>query len=76
MHVRDFVLANKDEIICARGLNEPKLGCFAQVWARVTEMKRKAEKEPERVSKKRKELVNESPLVSMFQKKQTANDLN
>ena len=25
MHVRDFVLANKDEIICARGLNEPKL---------------------------------------------------
>ena len=44
MHVRDFVLANKDEIICARGLNEPKLGCFALVWARVTEMKRKAEK--------------------------------
>jgi hypothetical protein len=51
VHVRDFVLANKDEIICARGLNEPKLGCFALVWARVTEMKRKAEKEHERVSK-------------------------
>ena len=48
MHVRDFVLANKDEMICARGVNELKIGCFAHQRAQVNEMKRKAEKEPER----------------------------
>ena len=41
-----------------------------------TEMKRKVGKEPEGGSKKRKEVGNESPLSSMFQKQQTANDLN
>ena len=43
MHVRDFVLANKDEMICARGVNELKIGCFAHQRAQVNEMKRKAE---------------------------------
>ncbi len=38
-------------------------------------MKRKVGKEPEGGSKKRKELGNASPLVSMFQKQQTFNDL-
>ena len=40
-----------------------------------TEMKRKVGKESEGGSKKRKEVGNESPLSSMFQKQQTANDL-
>ncbi len=39
-------------------------------------MKRKVGKEPEGGSKKRKEVGNESPLVCMFLKQQTANDLN
>ena len=39
-----------------------------------TEMKRKVGKEPEGGSKKPKEVENESPLASMFQKQQTAND--
>ncbi len=38
-------------------------------------MKRKVGKEPEGGSKKRKEVGNESPLSSMFQKQQTVNDL-
>ena len=41
-----------------------------------TEMKHKAGKGPEGWSKKRTEVGNESPLTSMFQKQQTANDLN
>ena len=40
-----------------------------------TEMKRKVGKEPEGGSKKLKEVGNESPLSSMFQKQQTVNDL-
>jgi hypothetical protein len=40
-----------------------------------TEMKRKVRKESGGGSKKRKEVGNESPLSSMFQKQQTANDL-
>ena len=40
-----------------------------------TEMKRKVGKESEGGSKKRNEVGNESPLTSMFQKRQTANDL-
>jgi len=40
-----------------------------------TEMKRKVGKGPEGGNKKPKEVGNESPLVSMFQKQQTANDL-
>ncbi len=40
-----------------------------------TEMKRKVGKESEGGSKKPKEVGNESPLASMFQKQQTANDL-
>ena len=38
-------------------------------------MKHKVGKEPEGGSKKPKEVGNESPLASMFQKQQTANDL-
>ena len=38
-------------------------------------MKYKVGKEPEGGSKNRKEVENESPLASMFQKQQTANDL-
>jgi hypothetical protein len=38
-------------------------------------MKRKVRKEPEGGSKKRKEVGNESLLASMFQRQQTANDL-
>ncbi len=38
-------------------------------------MKRKVGKEPEGGSKKPKQVCNESPLVSMFQKQQTVNDL-
>ena len=38
-------------------------------------MKRKVGKEPEGGSKKPKQVCNESPLVSMFQKQQTASDL-
>ena len=41
-----------------------------------TEMKRKVGKEPEGRSKKRKEVGNESPLASMFQKQQTVHDFN
>ena len=40
-----------------------------------TEMKRKVGKEPEGGRKKPKEVGNESALASMFQKQQTANDL-
>jgi hypothetical protein len=40
-----------------------------------TAMKRKVGKEPEGGSNKRKEVENESPLASMFQKQQTANDV-
>ena len=40
-----------------------------------TEMKRKLGREPEGGSKKRKEVGNESPLLSMFQKQQTTTDL-
>ena len=39
------------------------------------EMTRKVGKEPEGGSKKPKELGNESPLASMFQKRQTAYDV-
>jgi hypothetical protein len=39
-----------------------------------TEMKRKVGKEPQGGSKKRKEVANESPLASMFQKQQTVHD--
>ena len=38
-------------------------------------MNHKVGKESEEQSKKRKEVVNESPLDSMFQKQQTTNDL-
>ena len=38
-------------------------------------MKNKSGKDPEGGSKKRKEVENESPLTSMFQKQQTTNDL-
>ena len=41
-----------------------------------TEMKRKVGKDPGEESNKRKEVWNESPLASMFQKQQTANELN
>ncbi len=40
-----------------------------------TEMKRKVGKEPEGGRKKPKEVGNESTLASMFQKQQTADDL-
>ena len=40
-----------------------------------TEMNHKVGKESEEGSKKRKEVENESPLDSMFQKQQTINDL-
>jgi hypothetical protein len=42
----------------------------------VTEMNRKVGKDLEGGSKKRKEVGNEPPLASMFQKQQTVNDLN
>ena len=41
-----------------------------------TQMKRKVGKDPEGGIKKRKEVGNESPLSSKFQKQQTVNDLN
>ena len=39
-------------------------------------MKRKVGKDPGEGSNKRKEVWNESPLASMFQKQQAANELN